>query len=141
MGTPSSGWRNRSVTIEFLTIEEVLAIHADQIARYGGSLGTRDLGLLESALATPAAMFGGQYLHGDIFEMAAAYGFHLVKNHAFIDGNKRVGAVAVDVFLKLNGLLLQAHDQRYYELIIDIACGNADKPAIADFLRANCNPL
>jgi death on curing protein len=128
------------VAIEFLTVDEVLAIHADQIARYGGSLGARDLGLLDSALATPRAMFSGQFLHGDVYEMAAAYAFHLVKNHAFIDGNKRVGAVAADVFLKLNGLKLAAADQDYYDLIIDIACGNADKPAVAEFFRANVKP-
>jgi death on curing protein len=128
------------VAIEFLTVEEVLAIHADQIARYGGSLGVRDLGLLDSALATPRAIFGGQYLHGDIYEMAAAYAYHLVKNHAFIDGNKRVGAVAADVFLKLNGLQIVANDQDYYDLIIDIACGNTDKSVIAAFFRVQTRP-
>lgn len=129
------------MAIEFLTLSEVVAIHANQVSRYGGSLGVRDLGLLDSALAAPQAMFGGQYLHRDIYEMAAAYAFHLVKNHAFVDGNKRVGAVSVDVFLRLNGLLLVSEDQDFYNLIIDTACGNADKPAIAAFLRANVNSI
>lgn len=122
---------------DFLTLDDVLALHRDQIARYGGSYGVRDLGLLESALAMPAAQFGGQYLHGDLLEMSAAYAFHLVKNHAFVDGNKRVGATATSVFLSINGLQLVADPQDYYDLIIAIACGHLDKPAIAAFLRAN----
>ncbi|HYQ81440.1 MAG TPA: Fic family protein, partial [Anaeromyxobacteraceae bacterium] len=72
----------------FLTLDEVLALHADQIGRYGGSPGLRDLGLLESALAAPRATFGGEHLHGSLPEMAAAYLFHLVRNHPFVDGNK-----------------------------------------------------
>ncbi len=74
--------------VSFLTLEDALALHASRIARYGGSLGLRDLGLLESALAVPSATFGGQFLHGSLSEMAAAYLFHLVKNHPFVDGNK-----------------------------------------------------
>src|SRR5947208_1858403 len=84
---------------EFLTLHEVLGIHANQIELYGGSLGIRDQGLLEAALAQPEATFGGDYLHHDIYEMAAAYLFHLVQNHPFIDGNKRVGTVAATVVL------------------------------------------
>lgn len=93
----------------FLTIDEVLAIHQDQIARYGGSAGVRDWGLLQSAIAMPAATFGGQFLHGDLSEMAAACLFHIVQNRPFIDGNKRVGAVAAYVFLALNDICLPCH--------------------------------
>ncbi len=67
----------------FLNVDEVIEIHEDQIARFGGSPGVRDRTLMESAVHVPAASFAGQYLHNDIFEMAAAYLFHLVKNHAF----------------------------------------------------------
>jgi death-on-curing protein len=77
------------VEIVFLTTDEALAIHRDQIARYGGSPGLRDAGLLDSALATPQTGFGGEYLRRDLFEMAAAYLLQLVKNHPFVDGNKR----------------------------------------------------
>ena len=73
---------------DFLTLDEVLEIHRDQIERYGGAAGIRDLGLLQSALAQPSATFGGQYLHADLHEMAAAYLYHLVQNHPFLDGNK-----------------------------------------------------
>ena len=77
--------------IEFLTLDDVLESHREQIRVYGGSEGLRDLGLLESAIAQPPAGFGGVPLHRDLYEMAAAYLFHLVQNHPFIDGNKRVG--------------------------------------------------
>ena len=80
----------------FLCLEDIFEIHADQISRYGGSPGTRDLRLLESALAMPESGFGRQYLHlhTDLYEMAAAYLYHLVQNHPFMDGNKPVGAMA-----------------------------------------------
>ncbi len=83
----------------FLTLDEVIILHRDQIRRYGGSLGIRDAGLLQSALETPKSTFGGSYLHEDIFMMAAAYLFHLVQNHAFINGNKRIGLYAALAFL------------------------------------------
>ena len=84
----------------FLSAGDVIEIHADQIQRYGGSLGIRDVGLLHSALGMPEAGFGDQYLHAGLFEMAAAYFYHIVQNHPFIDGNKRTGAMAAFVFLK-----------------------------------------
>jgi death-on-curing protein len=71
---------------DFLTLDEILEIHDDQILRYGGDVGIRDWGLLESAIAMPQQSFGGQYLHKDIFEMAAAYAFHLAESQAFVDG-------------------------------------------------------
>jgi len=85
--------------VDFLELPDVLMVHADQIQRYGGETGVRDLGLLESAVAQPRAAFGGEYLHQDLFGMAAAYLFHIVCNHPFVDGNKRVGLVAARPFL------------------------------------------
>lgn len=121
---------------EFLGIDEVLAIHRDQIERYGGTGGIRDLGLLESALATPKAGFGGDYLHADLFEMAAAYLFHIAKNHPFLDGNKRTGAVAAFVFLALNGIDLDAPVDAFEQLARDVAEGRVAKDeAAAFFLR------
>jgi death-on-curing protein len=76
----------------FLTLDEVLEIHEEQIERYGGSAGLRDAAALASAVATPQATFGGEYLHTSIPGIAAAYLYHLCQNHPFIDGNKRVGA-------------------------------------------------
>ena len=76
----------------FLDLDLVLRTHRGLIERYGGEEGLRDAGLLQSAIAQPRAMFGGEFLHKDLFEMAAAYLFHVVQNHAFLDGNKRTGA-------------------------------------------------
>lgn len=125
----------------FLTLDEVVAIHRDQIERYGGALGVRGWGLLQSAIAMPAATFGGQYLHSDLLEMAAAYMFHIVQNHPFIDGNKRVGAVASDVFLTLNDVRLTASEDEYADFVLSVARGETSKSAAAEFLRANSKPL
>lgn len=125
---------------EFLTLDEVVAINRDQVERYGGSIGVRDWGLLKSAIAMPAATFSGQFLHADLWEMAAAYLFHLVQNHPFIDGNKRVGAVAADVFLTLNGLMLTASQDSYADLVLSVARGETSKSAVAEFFRANTTP-
>ena len=124
----------------FLTLDEIVAIHRDQIARYGGSEGVRDWGLLRSALAMPAAGFGGQYVHGDVYEMAAAYLFHFVQNHAFVDGNKRVGAVAADVFLALNKVRLTAGQDAYAELVLSVARGETPKSVVVDFIRRHTEP-
>ena len=123
------------MTPRFLTLEEVAEIHADQIEQYGGSLGVRDAGLLHSAIAMPESGFGEHYLHADLFEMAAAYLFHLVQNHPFIDGNKRVGAMATFTFLKLNGLTLIAKDTEFESIILSVAKGKMGKAGVAEFLR------
>jgi len=119
----------------FLTLDEVLALHADQIARYGGRPGLRDLGLLESALAMPRATFGRLYLHPSLPEMAAAYLFHLAGNHPFLDGNKRVGLAAAIAFLGLNGLWLEADPDELAELVLRTARGEAGKAEVAEFIR------
>ena len=121
----------------FLSVEDVVEIHADQIQRYGGSLGIRDADLLQSALGMPEAGFGDQYLHVDLFEMAAAYLYHIVQNHPFIDGNKRAGTMAAFVFLKLNGLTLDADESAFETLVLQAAQGQVRKDAIADFFRQN----
>ena len=124
----------------FLTLDEIVAIHRDQIARYGGSEGVRDWGLLQSAAAMPAAGFGGKFLHSDLCEMAAAYLFHIVQNHPFLDGNKRVGAVAAYVFLALNNVRITAGNDAYAELVLSVARGETAKSAVAEFFRANTVP-
>ena len=123
----------------FLTLDEVLAIHSDQLARYGGRPGIRDLALLESALAQPSASFGGRMLHADIFEMAAAYLFHIVQNHAFIDGNKRVGTAAAIIFLGLNEIVFNADETELEAFVRDVAQGLATKEEISAFLRKCSN--
>ena len=91
--------------------------------------------MLDSALAMPRAGFGGSYLHEDLYEMAAAYLYHLVQNHPFIDGNKRVGLGAALVFLKLNGIEVIATQDEIVDMVLQVAQGKLHKPAIADFLR------
>jgi death on curing protein len=120
---------------DFLSIEDVLSLHADQVNLFGGNHGVRDLGLLESAVAQPKAMFGGKFLHKDLFEMAAAYLFHLVQNHPFLDGNKRSGAMAALVFLDFNGVEVDVPKGSLYDLTISVATGQSDKRQIAEFFR------
>jgi len=121
----------------FLALDEITEIHRDQLARHGGPEGVRDWGLLQSAVAMPAAGYGGQFLHGDLCEMAAAYLFHIVRVHPFVDGNKRVGAVAAYVFLALNNVRLTADPMSYADLVLGVARGQTPKSAVAEFLRAN----
>ena len=120
---------------KFLSLTEVLDIHQDQLVRYGGGSGIRDIELLKSALGMPAATYGGEYLHTDLYEMAAAYLFHLVKNHPFVDGNKRVGAVAALVFLVLNGYDFDAPEDDFAEMVLAVARGEIDKAEVAVFIR------
>ncbi len=120
---------------EFLDLSELLAIHRDQLERYGGSDGVRDLGLLQSAIAMPCAGAGDEYFHADLFEMAAAYLFHLVQNHPFVDGNKRVGAMAAFVFLRLNDISLEATETAYERIVRSVAEGRSDKASVAAFSR------
>jgi len=120
---------------EFLTLDEVLALHADQLRRYGGATGLRDLTLLQSAIAMPETSYGGEYLHGSVFEMAAAYLFHLARNHPFVDGNKRTALMCALVFLGLNGQRLDADPNELYEIVDAVASGTVDKAHLAVFLR------
>ena len=121
----------------FLTLGEVIEIHRDQIERYGGNQGLRDLGLLQSAMAMPAARFGGHYLHTDLFEMAAAYLFHITQNHPFIDGNKRTGAVASLVFLSLNDVEIKSDEEEFERIVLGVAQGKIEKASVAEFFRKN----
>lgn len=124
---------------DFLGIEDVLTLHTNQVDLYGGDYGLRDPGLLKSAVAQPQAAFGGQVLHEFPFEMAAAYLFHIVQNHPFLDGNKRTGAVAALVFLDLNGIEIEAPKGTLHELTISVATGQAGKAEIAEFFRSHAH--
>ena len=125
---------------EFLGLDEVLALHADQIRRYGGRAGLRDLALLQSALATPETTYDGDYLHTNLFEMAAAYLFHTVRNHPFVDGNKRTGLIAALAFLGLNGLHLEAEADALLDLVMGVAAGHLAKAEVAVFLQEHSRP-
>ena len=121
----------------FLTLDEVLGIHADQIRRYGGRPGLRDLGLLQSALGMPETTFEGEFLHGTVFEKTAAYLFHIARNHPFADVNKRTALMCALVFLGLNGRRLEAEPEALHELVDGVAAGSVDKAEVAVFLRQN----
>ncbi len=122
----------------FLTLDEVLALHADQVRRYGGASGLRDLALLQSAIAMPETTFDGEFLHPSVFEMAAAYLFHIARNHPFVDDNKRTAFMCALVFLGLNGERLEADADELYALIDDTARGNIDKAQVSVFFRRFC---
>jgi death-on-curing protein len=119
----------------FLSLSEVLTILRDQITRYGGEFGVRDLGLLSSAIAVPQAAFGGETLHSDLYEMAAAYAFHICQNHPFIDGNKRVALASALIFLDLNGITISDPEGTLYETMMAVAQSNLNKPDIATAFR------
>jgi death-on-curing protein len=122
----------------FVTEDEVVAIQADQVARYGGETGLRDIGLLRSAIAQPEASFGGQWLHPDLASMAAAYLFHLVQNHPFVDGNKQVGLMTALYFLALNGEPVRLIDHNALtDLVLGVANGTVAKDQVAAFLRGH----
>ena len=122
----------------FLTLDDILESHLNQIDTYGGSHGIRDIGLLESAIAQSEASFGGQYLHADIFQMASAYIYHLVMNHPFVDGNKRVGLEAALIFLEINDESLIANDDELVELVLKTTAGQIGKREISEFFRSHC---
>jgi death-on-curing protein len=125
--------------IAFLDVDHVLAIHRRMIDEFGGSREVRDRGLLESAVAMPAARFGGKYLHDWPAEMAGAYLFHLCKNHPFVDGNKRTALAAAEVFLLLNNLKLKAGNVALERLTLGVADGSTSKAAVLTFFRAHAS--
>ncbi len=125
----------------FLSLDEVLEIHGQQIERYGGSSGLRDAAGLESAVATPQATFGGEFLHTSIPAMAAAYLFHLCQNHAFIDGNKRVGANAAITFLLINNWYPTFDEEELVDLVLRVASGRLAKPELVAVFESRCRPI
>jgi death-on-curing protein len=119
----------------FLTVEQVLAIHRRVIEEFGGDAAVMDDGLLESAVMMAAAQYAGEFLHPDIPAMAAAYLFHLCRNHAFVDGNKRTALAAAEVFLLLNGWRLDATNRQLEQLTLRLAEGTLGKDEVTAFFR------
>ena len=124
----------------FLELGEMLLIHKDQLQRYGGSTGIRDIGILQSATAMPRAGIADRYLHEDLFEMAAAYMYYVVRDHPFVDGNKRTGAVAALVFLEMNDIEILVDEEELESTVRSVAEGNTTKADIATFLRSGLHP-
>jgi death-on-curing protein len=111
------------------------AVHDEQLLEHGGAAGVRDDGLFESALARPKHL--AHYGAPDVADLAAAYGYGLARNHPFIDGNKRTAFVAVELFLDLNGVSLQAEDADCVLTMLSVAAGSLSEAAFADWLRAH----
>ena len=123
----------------FLILEDVLFLHEDRIARYGGTRGVRDIELLQSALGMPSATFSGALLHESMPHMAAAYLFHIAKNHPFLDGNKRTALAAAIAFLEINGWSLDADPDELIETVLGVAAGTISKPALAVFFEEHAH--
>lgn len=119
----------------FLSVDDVLTLHAIAIEDQGGDPSIRDRGLVESAIAMPAQRFEGQYLHADTPAMGAAYAFHLCKNHPFVDGNKRAAAAAMIAFLSDNGWKFDATPDEAEPVVRQLAAGALDKTAFTDWAR------
>ncbi len=123
--------------MKYLSPQQILAIHDQLVRRFGGSLGLRDIGLLESGAARPQASFDGQYLYSTIFEMAAALLHSLLKNHPFVDGNKRTALTSTGIFLKLNGYKLVNKHKEELEFALQVENESISLKEIAEWLQKN----
>ena len=123
------------MTVEYLSIGQLLALHAQQLRRYGGGTGVRNRGALESALARPAATFGGEDLYPDIADKAAALMHSLALNHPFVDGNKRVAAFSAIVFAESNGHEFLATPDDLVKTTLAVAEGKMAVEALAIWFR------
>jgi death-on-curing protein len=122
--------------MRYLTLGEVVELHRRLLEQSGGTPGIREVGLLQSALAQPHATFEGADLHPTLVDKAAALGFSLVANHPFVDGNKRVGHAAMEVFLILNGFEVSASVDEQEGMILDVASGAVDRETFASWLKS-----
>jgi len=121
--------------ILYLSVEQVLRLHAHQIGRFGGGRGLRDRGALEAAVARPRATFGGEDLYPDLASKAAALMHSLVMNHPFVDGNKRVGAMSAELFIEVNERGLLAADEEFEDIALAVARGEIDAESLAIWFR------
>lgn len=119
----------------FLTVDDVIYLHQDQIERYGGTHGIRDNGLLSSAVESPKATYGGEFILKSISEMSSSYLYNIVQNHPFLDGNKRAGAISCVVFLMINGYSFEIPDKNFIDLVMDIASGRLKKDKVTSELE------
>lgn len=123
-------------SLRFLKVSHVIRLHREGLDTWGGQDGIRDSALLDSAVAMPQQSFGGEYLHSDLFAMAAAYAFHIAQNQPFIDGNKRAGTAAAFVFLRMHDIRCDpSADELLYNELIRVSKGELSKEGLADVLR------
>ena len=126
--------------MRYLTLYEVLELYRGIMEQSGGAIGVRDLNALESALAQPRMTFGGQELYPTIVEKAAALGFSLIKNHPFVDGNKRTAHATMETFLVLNGYEIRASVDEQERVILQVAAGKMAREAFMEWLRKHVVP-
>jgi death-on-curing protein len=124
------------IGITFIPKELILYFHDRLIQDYGGAYGIRDEKLMDSAIEQPKATYGGRFLHDTLIKMAAAYGYHLCNNHPFIDGNKRIALVAMDIFLQINGIEIVASEKETYKTMIKLSSGELSKTDLTNWLHS-----
>ncbi len=127
--------------MRYLTVSEVIELYRQVMETSGGTVGILSIEALESALAQPRATFGGKELYPTIIEKAAALGFSLVMNHAFVDGNKRIGHYAMETFLVLNGYELDISVDEQESIILQLASGKLSRNAFTDWIRENIRTI
>ncbi len=123
--------------MRYLTLGEVLTLYQDVMALSGGGQGIRDMQALLSSVAQPRMTFGGRHLYAGVIEKAAALGFSLIKNHPFVDGNKRVGHAAMETFLILNGYEIQACVEEQEAVVLKVAAGEMGRVELVTWLHAH----
>jgi death-on-curing protein len=126
--------------VRYLTLNEVLELHGQIISRSGGTPGILNLNSLESALAQPRMTFGDTDLYPTIAEKASALGFSLIRNHPFVDGNKRSGHAAMEVFLVLNGFEIRASVDEQEQIVLQVASGELERDNFTAWLKAHTIP-
>ena len=123
--------------MRYLTLNEVLEVHRQVIAQSGGAEGLMHLPALESALAQPQMTFGGEDLYPTLVDKAAALGYALIKNHPFLDGNKRTGHAAMEVFLVLNGYEIRAAVDEQEHVMLQVAASEIEREEFTTWLRTH----
>ena len=127
--------------MRFLTLGEVLALHRRILAESGGRAGVRDLGAIASAISQPRLSVGGQDAYPTLLEKVAALGYSLIRNHGFVDGNKRIAHAAMEVFLVMNGIAIRAPVDEQEHFMLSLAAGEVSREALTDWLRSNVTDL
>jgi len=122
--------------VRYLTLNEVLTLHDRLIVQTGGSIGVRDIGRLESSLAQPRMTFDGAELYPTLAEKAATLGFSIIQNHPFLDGNKRTGHAAMEIFLFLNGFDIQSSVDEQEKVVLQVASGMMSRELFSGWVNS-----
>ncbi len=125
--------------MQYLTLNQVLEIHENILAQTGGSTGIRDIGGLESAIALPRMTFNGEELYPTLADKASALGYSIIQNHPFVDGNKRTGHAATEIFLLLNGYEINKSINEQEQIILQVASGTLSRTAFSEWVNSAAN--